>query len=801
MKSKWLLGCCALAFGGGTAHGQEAPAPAQASEAAAPDLSGDIIVTASKREQNLQQVPIAVTAVAETRLQSLNLTSLSNLSAVAPSIVFVPAPNPHVVQFVVRGIGTYANADTLEQSVGVAIDGVPLGRLAGAIVDAVDVARVEVLRGPQGTTFGKSATAGLISVVTNNADLDALSGSLRGFYGENDEFRVQGTINIPIIDDTLAVRVSGWDFSRDGYLYAPNQLPDRNIGDFHNQGGRIKLGWQATPDLRIDFGAEISDNFNDGLLYTTRSYLSSDRIAIPGGRTIESINTAEGVIPGPRNLTAPAEAELGGYVRPRFYTGEVNWDLGDVTLTSVTGYRTVKSKQLAEFDYSNSVANSYQTYQRYQSGYHQFTSELRLANSGAGPFQYTFGLFYYDLDVIDSTIEQTYLRNPVLTAAVNYSAGRRLVSNMNTKNYAAFADTSYSFGKLKLIAGARLSREISKGTLVRTLPMDGSPTQGDLSLYVPGSRTLNGYTPLDLKTSVKYTDFSWRAGAQFQVADGIMTYATASRAYKGPGFNFANDLTPAVFAIDQGRVDPEIAHSYEIGLRSRLFDRLVTLNLSAYYTTFDDFQITAALPGTAGGLTFTVINAGQVTTKGLEAEFGIHPRGALEGLSFDGNLSYTDAYYSDFTNAPCYVGQPTTNTPTTTPGVCAPAVAGSTARLQSVNGFQTVGSPKWQVNLFAAYDRPITRWANGFIQAHYFMQDDLQLAVGKNPLTVVPGYETVDLTVGVRAPDDRWKLSVIARNLFDTFFITRLVTSNPGLVQVVPYEAFRSVGVALDIKF
>lgn len=801
MRSKWLLGCCALALNGGTAYGQDVPASVSTTDAASVDPVGDIIVTASKRAQNLQQVPIAVTAVAESRLQSLNLTSLSNLSAVAPSIVFVPAPNPHVVQFVVRGIGTYANADTLEQSVGVAIDGVPLGRLAGAIVDAVDVERVEVLRGPQGTTFGKSATAGLISVVTNKADLSKLSGSARGFYGENDEFRAQGTINIPLIADALAVRVSVWDFSRDGYLFAPNQKPDRNIGDFHNQGARIKLGWQATPDLRFDLGVEISDNVNDGLLYTTRSYLSSDLIAIPGGRTIESINAAEGVIPGPRNLTAPAEAELGGYVRPRFYTAEANWDLGDLTLTSITGYRTVKSKQLAEFDYSNSVANSYQTYQRYQSGYHQLTSELRLANSGSGPFQYTFGLFYYDLDVIDSTIEQTYLRNPVLTAAVNYSAGRRLVSNMNTKNYAAFADTSYKIGKLKLIAGARLSREISKGTLVRTLPMDGAVTEGDLSLYIPGSQTLSGYTPLNLKTGVKYTDFSWRVGAQFQVADDVMTYATASRAYKGPGFNFANDLTPAIVAINQARVDPEIAHSYEVGLRSRFFDRLITLNLSAYYTTFDDFQITAAVPGTVGGLTFTVINAGQVTTKGLEAEFGIHPRGALEGLSIDGNLSYTDAYYSDFTNAPCYVGQPTTNTPTTTPGVCAPTVAGSTARLQSVNGFQTVGSPKWQVNLFAAYDRPITSRANGFIQAHYFLQDDLQLAVGRNPLTVVPGYETVDLTVGIRAPDDRWKLSLITRNLFDTFFITRLVTSNPGLVQVVPYEAFRSVGVALDVKF
>jgi iron complex outermembrane receptor protein len=798
MKIKVLLGFCGIMSGTGVAQAQEVPVAEQGDAA---ETAGDIIVTASKRAQNLQLVPIAVTAVAESRLQSLNLTSLSNLSAVAPSIVFVPAPNPHVVQFVVRGIGTYANADTLEQSVGVAIDGVPLGRLAGAVVDAVDVARVEVLRGPQGTTFGKSATAGLISVVTNKPELDALSGSARGFYGETKEFRVQGTVNVPLITDTLAVRVSGWDFSRDGYLYAPNQRPDRNIGDFHNRGGRIKLAWQATPDLRFDLGAEISDNSNDGLLYTTRSYLSSDRIAIPGGRTIESLNTAEGVIPGPRNLTVSSEAELGGYVRPRFYTAEVNWDLGGATLTALTGYRTVTSKQLAEFDYSNSVANSYQTYQRYQSGYHQLTSEVRLANAGSGPFQYTAGLFYYDLDVIDSTIEQTYLRNPTLTAAVNYSAGRRLVSNMNTKNYAAFADTSYRIGKLKLIAGARLSREISTGTLVRTLPMDGSPTEGDLSLYIPGSLTLNGYTPLNLKTRVTYTDFSWRAGAQFQVADEVMTYATASRAYKGPGFNFANDLTPAIFAINQGKVDPEIAHSYEAGVRSRLFDRLITLNLSAYYTTFDDFQITAALPGTAGGLNYTVINAGQVTTKGLEAEFGIHPRGALEGLTVDGNASYTDAYYSDFTNAPCYVGQPTTNTPTTTPGVCAPLVAGSTARLQSVNGFRTVGSPKWQLNLFAGYDRPVTSSINGFVQAHYFSQSDLQLAVGRNPLTVVPGYHTVDLTLGVRAPDNRWKLSVIARNLFDQFFITRLVTSNPGLVQVVPYEAFRSVGVALDVKF
>lgn len=806
MLKKLLIGTCVMALATGTAHAADGAPQQEAPQTGAPAVplseatQQDIIVTASKRAQNVQDVPVAVTAVAEEKFQSLNITNTANLAALAPGIVFVPAPNPNNLQFVVRGIGTYSTVDTLEQSVGVAIDGIPLGRIAGAIVDAVDVARVEVLRGPQGTLFGKSATAGLVSVVTNKAKLGQTEAIGRVYYGENDEFRVQGTVNLPI-GDKVALRLSAWDFSRDGYIIAPKQA-DGNIGDFHNWGVRARLALEVTPNWRIDANAEYSRNTNDGVLQTTRAYMPNDFIALPGARTIAQINASMGIVPGPLNKAVGSEVPIGGFVTPEFYHVESNWDFGDVTLTSITGYRHIRSSQVSEYDYSASEPGSFTTYLHYKSDTDQFTSELRLANGSGNAFKYTLGLFYYNLDVNNSSFEQTARNVPSLPGPY-FATGRFPVSTMNTKNYAAFADLNYDIGPVTLIGGARLSHEVSYGTFNRTLPRDGAAAEGgaDTSIYIPG-QTVAGYTPLSVASSITYDDFSWRGGAQFKASKDIMFYTTASRAYKGPGFNFASDLTPVIFAQTRSIVKPEIAHSYEIGMRSQFFDRQVTFNLTGYYAPYKDFQITAALPGTGGnGLSYTIINAGEIVAKGIEAEFAFNPRGALQGFSLNGDITWNDTKYTDFANAPCYALQPRNPTPTSTPGVCAPPSVGSTASVQSVNGLRTVGNPEWKLNAFAGYDRPVSERLNAFGQLHYYYQSAVQYGVGANPATQAPGYNTVDLTLGIRADDNRWKLSAIGKNIFGQRFVSRLVTNNPGLEQVVPYEAFSSWGAALDVRF
>lgn len=789
--------------GQSAAPAQPLPSPTTETAASQPALgsaSGDIIVTASKRAQNLQDVPISVTAVSEDRLQGLNVTSTANISTVAPGITFVPAPNPNVVQFVVRGIGTFAFADTLEQSVGVAIDGVPLGRVAGAVVDAVDISRIEVLRGPQGTLFGKSATAGLISIVNNKPDLRATTFTGRAVYGEKEELRLQGTINVPLVEDKLAVRLSAWDFSRDGYLVAPKQ-PDGNIGDFHNRGFRARLAWEATPNLRFDLSAEIANNYNDGTTTTTRSYLPNDFLSYQGGPTIAQINAAMGIVPGVNNRTVGVELQgIGGRVKPQFYQFEANLDVGDLTLTSLNAYRNVKSFQIADYDYSASQANSYRTYQNYTSQIEQFTSELRLANGSQNDFKYTVGLFFYDLRIPHSAIEQDTLRVPTFPPPF-FARGRQIQVEMNTKNYAAFADTSYKIGNITLLAGARLSQENSDGTYNRVRPQFAAGAEGgDLSIFVPGS-TAVGFPPYTASSSVKYTDFSWKLGAQYHFASDAMVYATASRAYKGPGFNFSNDLTAATFALNNAIVKEEIAHSYEIGVRTQLFDRTLTLNASAYRAPFDNFQITAAIPNAVGGLTYTIINAGQIVAKGLEGDFSWRPRGVLEGFSLEGNMAYNDTKYTDFTNAPCYTGQAVATAPTSASGVCAPVAAGSTANIQSVNGQRTVGSPEFQINLFAGYDIPVSSEFNLFTRGHYYHQSSTQYSVGENPNTLIDGYHTFDLTAGIRAANDAWKLSLIGKNIFNQNFQSRAVTSNPGLVQIIPYEAQSSWVVALDVQF
>ncbi|AOH82861.1 hypothetical protein AWL63_01575 [Sphingomonas panacis] len=735
------------------------------------DTIKDIIVTANKREQRLQETPVAVTAVSQERLKALNIVSIAELMSVAPSLNFLQPPSPQATQFVIRGVGTFAFNDSLEQSVGVQVDGIPLARLVGSLTDTVDVSQVQVLRGPQGTIFGKNATAGVIDVAFNDANFtQSVSG--RAFFGSYDERRFQGTVNIPLVDQRLAVRLSAWDFSRDGYLQAPLQ-PDGALGGFHNQGVRAKVAILFTPNWRIDLTGEYDNNHNNGAVVTTRAYLPTD--------TIQPFDIAQGVIAGPKNITSAKEQPEPGLIHQARAVAKSVLDLGPASLTGIFGYVDTFQNNLFDFDYTDSRKIPQPSISHYFSYLRQTTGELRLASTGQHRLQYTLGLFYYAFNIKSHQNGQNLRFVAPFTAADN-------LFNVRTRTYAAFGDVSYDVGPVRFIAGGRYSHEGTSGSYVRSKSLE----------FPKPTAILNG--PLDVTNPERiFQDFSYRVGLQVRPAKDIMIYGTASRAYKGPGFNYVSTLTPAQFALNQGIVKAEIAHSYEIGVRSQFFDRQLTLNLTGFYAPYTNFQVTALLPTVPA--TYTTVNANKLTAKGVELEFSYAPDAVLRGFRLDGSVVFNATKYTDFKNAPCFVGQVQSVTPTMTPGICSPIALGSTVSQQNVSGLQAVGAPPWQANVTALYDHAVGDNFRAFGQLHYVFNDDTQFAVGNNPATVQKAYSLVDLTAGFGKADRNWTLSLYVRNLFNQSYVGRIAIANPGIGQTVPYEALRTFGAALDFKF
>lgn len=748
-----------------------AQAPQGAGGAAATNV--DIIVTANKRAQNLQDTPVAVSAVSDDQLKALNVVSVTDIGAVAPSINFAEAPSPTSSSFIIRGIGTFAFNDALEQSVGIVIDGVPQARLIGSIADAVDIGQIQVLRGPQGTIFGKNATAGVIDVAYRDANFTpSVEGRL--FFGSYDELRAQATVNLPL-SDKIAIRATGWHFERDGFIRAPLQ-PDGNIGSFERYGARLKVAIEPTDNWRIDLTGEYKKETDDGSLQTLRGYLATAR-----DQQIKALEEAVGQFAGPRNMSTLKEFPENNASKQKRFVVKSVWDLGSNSITGIVGYNNTRFDGIWDSDFTDSRTFAQGSIINNRQKLKQWTAELRLASEGVRPLQYTLGAFFYDFNAVTHFDSQ----NLLVTAAPGALTSMDLLNDIHTRNYAVFADASYTFGQFTLLAGGRVSHERTEGLYDR----------GPSSRFIKPN-VLFGRFHIENETT--YDDFSWRAGFQWKPIDDIMLYGTASRAYKGPGFNYTFTLNSALVAANGGYIREEIGKSYELGVRSQFLDRQLTFNLTGFYSPFTNFQVTSVIPTVPP--TFSTTNAPEVTAKGIELEFNIRPR-ALPGFTLGGNVVYNDTKYEDFKTAPCFVGQPQVASPTQTPGVCAPISAGSTLFVQNVTGLRTVGVPPWQANVTARYEAAITDTLEWFGQVNYSYNGDIQYSVGNPSETIQPAYSLVNLTAGFGDRDEKWKLSVYARNVFDQHFVGRIAFANPGITQSLSFQAMQTFGASLDFRF
>jgi len=755
-----VLAICLAAAAPTRASAQES---ANAEERADQEIQ-EILVTATKREVRLQDVPVSVAVIPSEQLRETGTLSTSDLPNLAPGLFYSPAASIQTTQFIIRGVGTFAVTNALETSVGVTVDGVPVARPAGQVADMIDIDHVEVLKGPQGTLFGKNATAGVIAITTRKPVLGdtSLEGNIS--FGSYRELNIDVAHNIAL-GDKAALRVTAWRNYHDGYI--DSATDDFEYGDKNTWGLRVGARAEPTERLSLTLIGQYDGRDERGNVALAAAFTGRTR------QVFVDTAAALGIVPSLTNRTADTAIRPISKGENYYLTGLVDYELGGgYTLSSVSSYRRIDLD-----NQSNPLGFTAPTLDLTIGGNEKsdtFSQELRIASPAEQPLSFVAGLYYFAFDV-DQIQYQYGIALPTI-------GGLSIINpqSVRQKNYAAFGEMTYRIlPNLRLLAGIRQSHDRVEGTYVRSNVTPPTPP-------VPGSFAPVSVTPPRLT----YDFTSYRFGAQFDATPDVMVYATASRGYKGPGYNFTPSITPTQVAQFGVEVKPETVRSYEVGLKGQFFDRRLSFNIAAYHSTFRNFQATTAV--SVNPLVYSVQNAGELTSQGVEFDLSARP---VRGLTLGLAGAYTDAKFTDFATAPCYGGQPTlpAGSPLT-PGFCVGGV-------QSLDGVRVPQAPKWSFNGRARYEADIgTDWT-AFVNVDANYSSKIKFEATNDPFNVQKAYAVANLSLGFGPQDKSWTLSLYARNIFDESFASRRRENSGVYQQFFAYESTRRIGMNLNFQF
>lgn len=778
-----LMGGTALCPGAALA--QQAPTDGEA--------GGEIVVTAQKRTERLQDVPLAVSALSAETLSRQQINDTNGLVAAVPSLTYTQGNNVSNSTFRLRGIGTSLFNQGSESSVSTVIDGVVMARQAQGFVDLADLERVEVLRGPQGTLFGKNATGGVISVVTARPS-DHLTAHADATIAEQDEYRVKGTVSGPITEQ-LRARVSGFYNDVGGHITNVATGDDKN--GFKSWGLRGKLDWDPTESLNLlatlDYRKMDADCCQPQYIQATTPLLAQLL-----GPVVASRHNGE------VNIDAPSFNKTRQWIASL----EANLELGDHTLTSLTAWQDFRFNNNVDVDglYTPSpifvpFSNGKGALNGGPAGVKQFSQELRLTSPQGGALNYVTGLYYLDLDVTRGFSRRLGSCTPggangpavygqacaVPTYASTYHNARS-----KTEQFAAFGQAELKLvDALSVIAGGRLQREkIAYEGNRPGLPL----VAGDTAQM--GASAGSG--------STADTDLSGKLGLQYRFSRDAQAYVTWTRGYKGAAY----DIEVTANFVNQRPVRPETVKAWEAGFKFDLFDRALSINTAAFYADYSDLQVQAASTDPVTGIVSSVpTNAGSAVTKGVELEFTARP---LRGLSFNGGVTYLDTSV-DVDGLSCPLPQQASAGVNTGFPVnqCYRMTAGGTPYLNVRDG-RLPNAPSWRGTLTARYesDLPGSDLAV-FGQVTGNAQSAVNFSLEQDPDAVQKSYATFDASIGVRRQDGRYGLTLFVRNLTDKHFLTSIGragqltnAANPyNLTGFIPKEADRYFGATVSVSY
>lgn len=625
------------------------PTSAWAQEAEAENDAGigDIVVTAQKRAENIQDVPIAISAVGSEYLESRGISSIDRLGSIAPNVKIERAPsNKTISQISIRGSVTINPAVTWEPAVGLYLDGVYIAKAQGSIFDVADLERVEILRGPQGTLYGRNALAGAVNLVTKKPTGE-LGGSAEISYGNYDYWKAKAVVNLPAFGP-FSLKLSGQIQKRDGFikigpnpfpaafLARPNSVSETN--DLDGKSAMIQLRFEPTDNLTFDYAYDYS-KFDQRPDYAQLIYVN--RNGDP--RDIFDPNSPSYPFAGaffPLNLYTNSDRQSSGSIdasplfeKSRTYGHGLTaaLEVGDMTIKSITSYRNLRWSDSLDLDGSPlDVAFT----QRITS-FHSFSQELQATGTAFNDrLNYVLGGFYYK-EKAETLGPQSF-----------FGGGSRFQSDYgsHTTAYAFFTQLDYKLtDALKLTLGARYTHE--KKDVRRFLQVLADATIPPAFLPFTVANIPYGGVP-----DATYNNFSPAATLSYEVADDINLYARFARGFKSGGFNGeTNEFVAPTAACPTGATElcnpyrPEKVDSYELGIKTKLFDNKLILNLAAFNDDHKDIQLSVFRA--TGAASSSVLNAAAARIRGLEIEAIARP---TDTLTINGSFAILDAKYKSF---------------------------------------------------------------------------------------------------------------------------------------------------------
>ena len=726
-------------------------------EADTAPLADDILVTARRSAERLIDVPVAVSAIGPEAIARANITSLQRVSEIVPFVSMPPVYAGAGGFFSIRGIGSPAPDPGIQQSVLINIDNVMVGRGRAATSGLFDLAQIEVLKGPQALFYGKNSPAGVISVTTADPGGSFGGYARAGYEFEADESYVEGAVGGPITD-TLGVRVAGRFSYMDGYIRnvaEPRTYPCSGPGcafdpwtsagitipgtDYRrfphgrDWGARITAVWSPSDSFQAKIKYSLSEN-NVAAYYNTFCKPGIEYMTTLGFEDLQGDckfdrSLASSALPPELavNMNGGNNGKPYSKIKTQIAALDLGWDISDtLNLTAITGYYKLDTANSFVINLT-SIPAFYLVALEKSEG---ISEELRLASDYDGPINFVVGGF---ADRIDQRNDNSWLfaRNAKDPATGNWYTFDRF-SDYTAKSWSAFGQLRLSLlDSVELAGGVRYSREKRASLDGNTyLNPNGPTTLRPAGSYFDRSLTNSNWSPEATLTWHPTTD--------------QMLYVAYKTGYKSAGFSYPNVLTKA-FNERNTTFRPERSRGFEVGYKAQMFNRRMTLQATAYTTEYLDMQISSFDQATFG---YIVGNAAKSRVKGFEIQAGARP---VDGMSLRGNIGLNDARYVSFPNGPCAAGK-----------VCA-----GPGNSNDLSGHRLPRAPRWQGNFGATSEFPVglgsrveLNW-DVFYSSGFYTQDNV------DPAAYQDAYFKINAGIGFGPDDNRWKLSLIGRNLTD----------------------------------